>query len=361
MEQLDISLRAAGATLLLAEIMLILRFARDVPAARFGAIMAAGLILVLAIDNPSAREMPPALRAAILVISMNSAIFIWWFARALLEDDFRLGPFEWGVAALWFALGAVNFADFARMEPLAFPPAAIFRTAMAAGIVAHIVYVAFAGRAGDLVESRRRTRVVLALSIAAIFLADVAIEAVSGYLATSHLLSAVEAAAFAAVIFGSFLWLARLDRAALSLERPPAGAVPAVPSLGPRQELLKRKLDAAMDEKIYLDPELSIGGLSARLGAPEHQLRNLINAAIGAKNFRAYLNTFRLEEVKRRLSNPVEARTPILTIALESGFASLSAFNRAFKEKTGATPSDWRKAALATDSRPNSPAETEKV
>lgn len=361
MEILDISLRVACATLLLAEIVLIARYARDVPTARLGAILAAVLILVLAIDNPAARAIPVPLRAAILVVSTNSAIFIWWFSRALLDDEFRIGRFEWGVAALWLALAAVNFPSFARMEPLAVPIASTARALIAAAIVAHILVVAFAGRSGDLIESRRRMRVFLALSIAAIFLTDVAIEAVSGYLATSALASAIEAAAFLVVIFSSFLWLARLDRTALSHERGPSAA-PSTAALTPREAALKRRLDQAMEgEKAFLDPDLSIGALAERLGAPEHQLRNLINASMGAKNFRAYLNTFRLEEVKRRLAEPEQAALPILTIALDSGFASLSAFNRAFKESAGATPSEWRKAALAAGDARFAPAETKKI
>ena len=35
---------------------------------------------------------------------------------------------------------------------------------------------------------------------------------------------------------------------------------------------------------------------------------------------------------------------PILTIALDAGFASLGPFNRAFKAETGLTPTEYRRA-----------------
>ena len=38
---------------------------------------------------------------------------------------------------------------------------------------------------------------------------------------------------------------------------------------------------------------------------------------------------------------------PVLTIALDAGFASITPFNRAFKADTGLTPTEFRQMALA--------------
>jgi len=46
--------------------------------------------------------------------------------------------------------------------------------------------------------------------------------------------------------------------------------------------------------------------------------------------------------VARRLRSPEDARLPILTLALEAGYASIGPFNRAFKARYGVTPSTWR-------------------
>lgn len=51
---------------------------------------------------------------------------------------------------------------------------------------------------------------------------------------------------------------------------------------------------------------------------------------------------FRLEEVRRRLQDASQDQVPILTMALEAGFGSVVAFNRAFKESYGLTPSAYR-------------------
>ena len=86
--------------------------------------------------------------------------------------------------------------------------------------------------------------------------------------------------------------------------------------------------------------------LAEELNTPEHQLRALINQRLGYKNFSTFLNGYRIEETCERLTDPKEARIPILTIALDAGFASLTPFNRAFRQATGMTPSEYRRDKL---------------
>lgn len=352
LEIADISLRAAGAFMLLTIACLLIRQAFDLRQARFGALMAVGLAFVLIIDTPSAAHLPVPARTAILIFSTNSALFIWWFARALLEDDFRLGRLEWAIAAAWIAMVLPNYPDFVARRPVSFELAASVRSAIAAGIAAHVIYVALSGRKTDLVESRRRIRAVLAVVIALLFAIDVAAEFLFGYLNFPVLYSALEAGVWLVVILWSVTWLFRVDRSALRMEPAPPVMTPAPPTFSPREEIIRGKLIRAMtEEKAFLDPELSIGKLADMVGAPEHQLRALINASMGHRNFRAFLNDFRLKAVKDDLADPAKAALPILTIAMDAGFASLSAFNRAFKESTGSTPSEWRQAAL-TAARP---------
>ncbi len=53
-----------------------------------------------------------------------------------------------------------------------------------------------------------------------------------------------------------------------------------------------------------------------------------------------------MREACRQLSDPNRKRTPILTIALSVGYASVNTFNRGFREVMGVTPSAWRAGAL---------------
>ncbi len=97
------------------------------------------------------------------------------------------------------------------------------------------------------------------------------------------------------------------------------------------------------EARAYKDPELSVAGLAARLAVPEYRLRRHINRLLGHRNFNAFLNGYRLAEVKSALADPAQRHLPVLTLALEAGFGSIGPFNRAFKEATGRTPTDFRR------------------
>lgn len=98
-----------------------------------------------------------------------------------------------------------------------------------------------------------------------------------------------------------------------------------------------------VDQGYYRNNELTIRSLSEHISIPEHHLRRLINQHLGFRNFNEYLNKFRIEEASQRLSDPQQARLPITTIAIESGYASLTTFNKAFKALMEMTPSEYRK------------------
>lgn len=102
-------------------------------------------------------------------------------------------------------------------------------------------------------------------------------------------------------------------------------------------------IEAAMqNEKLYLQPELTLADLAKHLSMPPKVVSANINLAFG-KPFNTYVNTWRVEEVKRRLAANDADKFTLLAIALESGFNSKTSFNRIFKDFTGKAPSDYVK------------------
>jgi len=97
------------------------------------------------------------------------------------------------------------------------------------------------------------------------------------------------------------------------------------------------------EERLYLTPGLSIGGLAKRLAIPEYRLRALINKRLGYRNFNALLHKYRLRDACARLADPAQAHLPILTIALDVGYQSIAPFNQAFRDAMGCTPSAYRR------------------
>ena len=99
-------------------------------------------------------------------------------------------------------------------------------------------------------------------------------------------------------------------------------------------------------EALYLSAEIKVADLAARLQEPEYKVSRAIALALGSANFSQYINRFRIEHASRLLADPAQARTPILNIALDSGFASPGPFNRAFKAAHGVTPREYRVGAM---------------
>lgn len=94
-------------------------------------------------------------------------------------------------------------------------------------------------------------------------------------------------------------------------------------------------------EKIYRSARLSLDSLAERLGLQPHQLSAIVNSRLG-KSFTEYVSDHRVEEAKKRLADPAE-KANILNIAYDAGFGTKASFNRIFKDRTGMTPSEFRR------------------
>jgi AraC-like DNA-binding protein len=99
-------------------------------------------------------------------------------------------------------------------------------------------------------------------------------------------------------------------------------------------------------QHIYRQTGITIGSLAEQIGVQEYRLRRAINHGLGFRNFNDFLNKYRISEVAKRLADPEEKPLPVLTIALDAGFRSLSSFNKAFKETHHIPPSAYRRKML---------------
>jgi AraC-like DNA-binding protein len=104
----------------------------------------------------------------------------------------------------------------------------------------------------------------------------------------------------------------------------------------------KKRLDDAMDRKVFLDPELSMPALAEQLDIPAHHLSQVINES--GMNFYEFTNRQRFEFAKKTIED-AEDPVNITRIAFDSGFNSISAFNTAFRRFGGMTPSEWKSIA----------------
>ena len=94
--------------------------------------------------------------------------------------------------------------------------------------------------------------------------------------------------------------------------------------------------------KPHLDENISLPKLASLLGVTTHQLSELLNIH-KATSFYDFLNNLRHEESLRFLAND-ENELTIADIAYRSGYNNLNSFYKVFKEKTGQTPSQYKKS-----------------
>jgi AraC-like DNA-binding protein len=214
------------------------------------------------------------------------------------------------------------------------------------------IWQTLAGRSGDLVETRRRLRLILvvAAGLCIGFLTLITFFAARWLITEGAMLSTglIAMLALASALIGLG---ARWPAALLQPVPAPASTRVTVVSADPEETVLLANLRRLMEtERIYREDGFSIPALAGRMRIPEYRLRRLINQRLGHRNFTSFVNSYRLAETIAALSDPGQAQVPILTIALDAGFQSLGPFNRAFKTETGVTPTEFRR--LRAEAKP---------
>jgi len=292
---------------------------------------------------------------------------VWLLAGTLFRDDVRPGPWH---LALVGTMVIVTFAgDWGRyrLGPLAGEPELAKAMFMAGRVMALLLLAIACGFAiahwrADLVETRRRARVIFVGMMGVLFTALAASDFVfgpggvaPGWLVLGHV-------ALLAFVFVALQLVARggLDDLLSVPDTVPAAPRLKVigpdigPDVAPRPASLTRRNDgaeialarrvtAAMEaDRLWKREGLGIADLAQELGTQEYLLRRAINRRLGYRNFNDFLHDYRLGEVARRLGNPAERHLPVLTIALDCGYGSVGPFNRAFKARFGLTPSQFR-------------------
>lgn len=321
------------------------------PAGRLGAFFALGTA-AFAICSSSADVHTHASpwAAPILVLAVGNNLVFWLFARTLFDDAFRPKPWH---AAVWLALVVLDLwlaygLQPARSELAPWARGVLSLTALGFALVA--VAQTLATWRADLVEPRRRIRPFV-VGASALFIIVTALANLAERDGDpAAILSLVQGLALLTIVMAvAWSLLSADDGQGLFArsEAPPAPLAPGAPGLADADVALVASLQQTMNfARVYRQEGLTIADLARRQGLPEHRLRRLINQGLGHRNFNSFLNGYRIAEARAALGDPAQAAVPILTIALDAGFGSLGPFNRAFKNETGLTPTEFRRRAL---------------
>lgn len=95
------------------------------------------------------------------------------------------------------------------------------------------------------------------------------------------------------------------------------------------------------EEKLYLDPELTLKKLSELLGISSKLLSQIINQ-VDKVNYSQFIANYRVKEAKDMLTSNKYKEYKIAAIAFECGFNSISSFNNTFKKIANCTAQQYR-------------------
>jgi len=319
MSMLEAGLRGGTVAILLLVAILSLRDSGRTPAGRNSALFLLSAVGYVTCSAPGVASLDTPLGLSLLAVSLGHPALFWIWAAATFDDEFK--P-SWRRGFAWLGLVALGMWSLLDSQPIV----GFAYSALSLLFVGLAAWHALAGRETDLVEARRRLRMLLAVSAASYGAVLIVTDVVSPGSSVSAPFSIVNAAGLATMTFAiALLWLGIAHEAS------------AVSPTASNQQSSPRPEAPAV--------------LAARLAIPEYRLRRLINRRLGHRNFSSFVNGYRLAEARAALADAVQANVPILTIALDTGFQSLAPFNRAFKMTAGMTPREYRRQHL---SRPES-------
>ena len=272
---------------------------------------------------------------------------IWLFCLSLFKDNFRMKSLHFFVLS-FYIVRSILFQMEVVPDEIFRPVSLSFRTI----IYIYLIYAILSEYSGDLIEKRRFFRlwfaVILIFMPFLVTLDRMFISAI-GYSDRISLFDTIPA------FLVSGTGLLEIIRSIAESSLSSAGvteqknlfnnkAKEEILSIDDRYSLTL--LEEKMKGGLYREPGLTISKLAETINLPEHRLRKLINQHLGHQNISQYLNDYRVEDAKKRLADVAQRQVSILETAMEVGYISLRPFNRAFKNRTGQTPSSYRKNCL---------------
>jgi len=270
------------------------------------------------------------------LLAMSSPFLVWVCANVLF--DFERPPRWVMVVFPSVTLSLCSFRIIDVDAPLVFQVLSIVASLIT---ILHAIYSVVSGSLDDLSEPRRRFRLyfVASISLAAAFVLTMELAYVGQEIPSWLPLTNVSIIAAVFLVISIPLVTRPADLLPDGPAPPPDGRT----KLDPAEQATHKVLVRAMENRAYARTGLTIRQLAEELKTPEHRLRALINSRLGYKNFSTFLNGYRIKEACDRLQDPKEFRIPVLTIALDAGFASLAPFNRAFRQAVDMTPTEYRR------------------
>lgn len=275
-------------------------------------------------------------------------IGFWIFSKALFDDTF-----QWKQWMLWVALiviginyiihfqcayGILNLDEGGQMLLI------LLQKVISLLFIILAIMEALRNREADLILSRLKFRnvyIILSATVMIItLLGEIAFPKDNAPLFLELLQKTVIAGLAFYFAINRFEFKTGFFRVQEPSGNPPISSPPELD-----QGIMDQLLDLMEQQKIYRKEGLTIRKLAEMMKVKEYKLRQTINQHLNFRNFNEFLNSYRIQDACTVLKDHSKKEVTILEIAYEMGYQSLAPFNKAFKEKTGMTPTEYKKSS----------------
>ncbi|EQA38763.1 DNA-binding helix-turn-helix protein [Leptospira inadai serovar Lyme str. 10] len=308
-----------------------------------------GIICYIILSLDPNMLIPLPIRVGLFGGLLSLPFFFWILSSAIFVDNFHPKLWHWSILVgkilisallVYPVLDEINMRGPIESETVL--AHIIVPTLLSLAFVLAAILQTYSGRKDDLIETRRRLREVHILVTGSVITFSIFSHLILRGKALSEILDLLNVVLAWGLILAFMHLVLELKDGLVDPE--PDGEIEEEERVIQADPALKRKLVLAFEEeKLYRKEGLTIGQLAEDLEVQEYKLRRLINQAMGFRNFPDFLNRYRIQEACEILLDSGKDEFPIIRIAMDLGYQSLGPFNRAFKELTGVTPTEFRK------------------
>lgn len=335
---LDMSIRSAAIALALLSSVALLILPQTRPVGRPVLALSLTMTCYALLSSLAGPSLPGQIIPLLLVGAIFVPLAVCWLVVTLFIDNAR-DRVPWLVAA--------GVAVALSIASIWMPGLEVGRALVLLAFFVALLGMAIRTGKEDLVEDRLKFRPAFLSAVAILGVSITSTELIFGYRAVPDGITLAQGMAFLALAFAYGLWVLKPEpKACICMAEPDKPAAPADRRTEAVDASVVTALEGALEAGIWRREGLTIADLGQQIGVPEHRLRVVINKRLGFRNFPTFINSYRIAAAKEVLADPANARRTILEVAYDSGFASLGPFNKAFRDQTGESPSEYRRRAL---------------
>lgn len=310
-----------------------------------------GLASYIILLMPVVRASPLPLQQMFLLLAISGPFLLWVISHRLFSDQLKTPTWAWLVLLAYVSLRLVGSSAIAmgyELDALFFAVFMYLPLIIMLAFSSHATFLAIHHFNNDLVEHRRNLRVAFVLTMGLI----VSIIVASGFLhflpESIHIFF-ISMIFLHALFFNIFIFRLHDQSPRLAASAEPVSQ-PNIRTFYSRSDkTFYDQLNATLErDLLYASPGLTIKTLADAMQVREYMLRRFINQKLGYRNFNQFLNEFRVKKAIEILKDSGGSGAKISGIALDVGYASISSFNKAFKELHGVTPSVYRNRLLVS-------------